>query len=106
MDNAGVKGVRFNFIKRLVDFTPRDVLERIAARIAPLGWHIVIYFEHADLPEMGSFFTVAADHGGGRPHGTPEREEGRRRTPRTSASNALDGEPQEFLGQRSPARSA
>ena len=30
MSNAGVKGVRFNFVKRLVDFTPRDVLERIA----------------------------------------------------------------------------
>ena len=24
---AGVRGVRFNFVKRLVDFTPRDVLE-------------------------------------------------------------------------------
>ena len=30
MDKAGVRGVRFNFLKRLVDFTPRDVLERIA----------------------------------------------------------------------------
>src|SRR6266436_3210752 len=39
MDNAGVKGVRFNFVRRLVDFTPRDVLERIAERIADLGWH-------------------------------------------------------------------
>jgi hypothetical protein len=27
---------------RLVDFAPRDVLQRIAARIAPLGWHIVV----------------------------------------------------------------
>ena len=55
LDRAGVKGVRFNFIKRLVDSTPKDVMQRIAARIAPLGWHIVIYFEHADLAEMGSF---------------------------------------------------
>ena len=38
MQRAGVKGVRFNFVRRLVDFTPRDVLARIAARIAPLGW--------------------------------------------------------------------
>ena len=30
MDKAGVRGVRFNFVKRLVDFTPRDVLESIA----------------------------------------------------------------------------
>ena len=34
MDKAGVRGVRFNFIKRLVDFTPRDVLQRIATRVA------------------------------------------------------------------------
>src|SRR5205085_9486499 len=31
MDRAGVRGVRFNFIRRLVDFPPRDVLQRIAA---------------------------------------------------------------------------
>src|SRR3977135_1489145 len=42
MDRAGVRGVRFNFVRRLVDFTPRGVLEGIAARIAPLGWHVVI----------------------------------------------------------------
>jgi len=69
MDKAGVRGVRFNFVKRLVDFTPRDVLERIAARIAPLGWHIVVYFEMPDLPELESFFTslptaVVVDHMG------------------------------------------
>jgi 2-pyrone-4,6-dicarboxylate lactonase len=55
MDRAGVKGVRFNFIKRLVDSTPKDVMQRIAARIARLGWHVVVYFEQADLDEMGAF---------------------------------------------------
>jgi 2-pyrone-4,6-dicarboxylate lactonase len=29
-----VRGVRFNFVKRLVDFTPKDELMEIAARIA------------------------------------------------------------------------
>ena len=67
MDRAGVKGVRFNFIKRLVDSTPRDVLERIAARVAKLGWHVVVYFEQVDLAEMESFLgglptTVLVDH--------------------------------------------
>src|SRR5262249_666188 len=67
LDRAGVKGVRFNFIKRLVDSTPKDVMQRIAARIADLGWHIVIYFEHADLDEMGAFLkslptTLVFDH--------------------------------------------
>jgi len=69
MHEAGVRGVRFNFVKRLVDFTPKDELMEIAARIAPLGWHVVIYFEAADLPELWDFFTalpttVVVDHMG------------------------------------------
>jgi len=66
---AGVRGVRFNFVKRLVDFTPKDELLEIASRIAPLGWHVVIYFEAVDLPELWDFFTalpttVVVDHMG------------------------------------------
>ncbi len=69
MHQAGVRGVRFNFVKRLVDFTPRDELAEIADRIAGLGWHVVIYFEAADLPELWDFFTtlptiVVVDHMG------------------------------------------
>jgi 2-pyrone-4,6-dicarboxylate lactonase len=69
LHEAGVRGTRFNFVKRLVDFTPRDVLTEIAHRIAPLGWHVVIYFEAADLPELWDFFTslpatVVVDHMG------------------------------------------
>jgi 2-pyrone-4,6-dicarboxylate lactonase len=69
MDAAGVRAVRFNFVKRLVDFTPKDELMEIAARIAPLGWHVVIYFEAVDLPELWEFFTalpttVVVDHMG------------------------------------------
>ena len=44
LHTAGVRGVRFNFVKRLVDFTPRDELMEIAGRVAALGWHVVIYF--------------------------------------------------------------
>jgi 2-pyrone-4,6-dicarboxylate lactonase len=69
MHAAGVRGTRFNFVKRLADFTPRDVLLEIANRIAPLGWHVVIYFEAVDLPELYDFFTalpttVVVDHMG------------------------------------------
>ena len=55
MNAAGIKGVRFNFVKRLVDTTPQDELLEIARRIAPLGWHVVIYFEAPDLPELYDF---------------------------------------------------
>ncbi|MBC3885288.1 amidohydrolase family protein [Undibacterium griseum] len=66
---AGVRGTRFNFVKRLADFTPREVLSEIAHRIAPLGWHVVVYFEAQDLPELYDFFTslpttVVVDHMG------------------------------------------
>ena len=53
---GGVRGVRFNFVKRLVDVLPKDGLRQIAERIAPFGWHIVIYFEAPDLPELAPFF--------------------------------------------------
>ena len=83
MHQAGVRAVRFNFVKRLVDFTPKDELLEIAARIAPLGWHVVIYFEAVDLPQLWDFFTalpttVVVDHMGrpdvGKPVEGPEFE--------------------------------
>ena len=69
MHDAGVRGVRFNFVKRLVDFTPKDELMEIAERIKAWGWHVVIYFEAIDLPELWDFFTalpttVVVDHMG------------------------------------------
>jgi 2-pyrone-4,6-dicarboxylate lactonase len=66
---VGVRGTRFNFVKRLVDFTPREELLEIAQRIAPLGWHVVVYFEACDLSELWNFFTslptdIVVDHMG------------------------------------------
>jgi len=81
LHDSGVRGVRFNFVKRLVDFTPKDELLEIARRIATLGWHVVIYFEAQDLPELKDFFTalptiVVVDHMGrpdvGKPVDGPE----------------------------------
>ncbi len=67
LHEAGVRGVRFNFVKRLVDSLPREPLKNIAERIKPLGWHVVIYFEAPELPELYDFFTslpttVVVDH--------------------------------------------
>jgi 2-pyrone-4,6-dicarboxylate lactonase len=69
MHEAGVRGVRFNFVKRLVDFTPKEELLEIAHRIRQWGWHVVIYFEAVDLPELLDFFTelptqIVVDHMG------------------------------------------
>jgi len=69
LHDAGVRGVRFNFVKRLVNALPRDELAEIAGRVDELGWHVVIYFEPEDLPEFYDFFTslptdVVVDHMG------------------------------------------
>jgi 2-pyrone-4,6-dicarboxylate lactonase len=69
MHEAGVRGVRFNFVKRLVDPKPDAHYRGIIDKIAPLGWHIVVYFEATDLEERWDFFTalptvVVVDHMG------------------------------------------
>ena len=69
LNHAGVRAVRFNFVKRLVDDTPKEVFMGIANRIAKLGWHIVVYFEAPDLEELIPFLTqlptkVVVDHMG------------------------------------------
>ena len=66
---AGVRGVRFNFVKRLVDATPREVFMRTAERVQRLGWHIVVYFEAPDLEDLTPFLKtlpgiVVVDHMG------------------------------------------
>jgi 2-pyrone-4,6-dicarboxylate lactonase len=69
LHEAGVRGVRFNFVKRLVDPKPDEYYRGIVERIARLGWHVVLYFEAADLAERWQFFTslptvVVVDHMG------------------------------------------
>lgn len=80
LHEAGVRGVRFNFVKRLVDALPLAELVEITGKIKPLGWHIVIYFEAQELPELYDFFTsldatIVVDHMG-----------------RPDVSKAVDGE--------------
>lgn len=69
LDEAGVRGVRFNFVRRLVDPKPDRYYLDIVERIAPLGWHVVVYFEAEDLAERWDFLTslpttVVVDHMG------------------------------------------
>lgn len=69
MDEAGVRAIRFNFVKRLVDTTPQHIFLQVAERIAKLGWHIVVYFEAPDLEDLIPFLkqlptVVVVDHMG------------------------------------------
>lgn len=69
LHEGGIRGVRFNFLKRLVDDAPKDKFLDIARRVRPLGWHVVIYFEADILEELRSFLAavptlVVVDHMG------------------------------------------
>ncbi len=69
MHQAGVRAVRFNFVKRLVDATPKEVFLRIAEKIKPFGWHVVVYFEAQDFDDIAPFLVeldtqVVIDHMG------------------------------------------
>jgi 2-pyrone-4,6-dicarboxylate lactonase len=54
MHEGGIRGIRFNFLKRLVDDAPKDKFLEVAQRL-PKGWHVVIYFEADILEELRPF---------------------------------------------------
>jgi 2-pyrone-4,6-dicarboxylate lactonase len=69
LHDAGVRGVRFTFVRRLADPKPDAHYRDLADRIAEFGWHVVIYFEAADLAANWDLFTsfpcpVVVDHMG------------------------------------------
>ena len=69
LHDGGIRGVRFNFLKRLVDDAPKDKFLEVARRIEPLGWHVVIYFEADILEELRPFLDaiptlIVVDHMG------------------------------------------
>ncbi|RYY27923.1 MAG: 2-pyrone-4,6-dicarboxylate hydrolase [Sphingomonadales bacterium] len=66
---GGIRGIRFNFLKRLVDDAPKDRFLEVAKRIERLGWHIVVYFEADILDELKPFLAaiptpIVIDHMG------------------------------------------
>ena len=65
---GGMRGIRFNFLKRLVDNAPKDKFLEVARRL-PAGWHVVIYFEADILEELRPFMDaipvpIVVDHMG------------------------------------------
>jgi 2-pyrone-4,6-dicarboxylate lactonase len=68
LHQGGMRGVRFNFLKRLVDNAPKDKFLEVAGRL-PQGWHVVVYFEADILEEMRPFLAaipvpIVIDHMG------------------------------------------
>ena len=54
LHDGGIRGIRFNFLKRLVDDAPKDKFLEVASRL-PTGWHVVVYFEADILAELRPF---------------------------------------------------
>lgn len=54
LHEGGMRGIRFNFLKRLVDDAPKDRFLEVSRRL-PEDWHVVIYFEADILDELRPF---------------------------------------------------
>jgi 2-pyrone-4,6-dicarboxylate lactonase len=69
LHDAGVRGVRFNFVTHLGEAADKDVVRAIVKRIIPLGWHIVVHFDAFRLEELAPFLKeldlpIVIDHMG------------------------------------------
>jgi len=51
LHRAGLRAVRFNFVKHLGGMPDMDEFHRIIARIQPFGWHVDLHFDAGDLLE-------------------------------------------------------
>lgn len=101
---GGIRGIRFNFLKRLVDNAPKDKFIEVAKRIAPLGWHVVVYFEADILEELIPFLeaiptAIVVDH-----LGRPDIAQGPGGADITAFKALLDGHPNIWAKVSGPER--
>ena len=52
LDEGGIRGVRFNFVKHLGGTPDMNVFHRVIDQIEGLDWHVVLHFDAADLLEF------------------------------------------------------
>jgi len=69
LNEGGVCGVRFNFVKHLGGAPNLDKMKKVLDRVIPLGWHLVIHVNAEDLIEYEHFFAqldmpIVVDHMG------------------------------------------
>ncbi len=69
LHDQGVRGVRFMLLAGAGGVLPWDALEPVAARIAPLGWHIDLQIDGRELPRHRALIDrlpakVVIDHTG------------------------------------------
>ena len=49
---GGMRGVRFNFVKHLGGRPDMRLFQRTLERIQPMGWHLVLHLDAADIVEL------------------------------------------------------
>ncbi|MBP1849464.1 amidohydrolase family protein [Rhizobium halophytocola] len=55
LHDAGVRGVRFNFVTHLGAPADHDAIREIVGKIRPFGWHAVLHFDAFRLEELAPF---------------------------------------------------
>lgn len=58
LHEAGVRGVRFNFVRHLGGAPDMRAFETTLAKIRPLGWHVVL---HLDAPDIADLAPMISD---------------------------------------------
>jgi 2-pyrone-4,6-dicarboxylate lactonase len=92
LHEGGMRGIRFNFLKRLVDNAPKEKFLEVSKRL-PAGWHVVIYFEADILEELRPFLAaipvpIVVDH-----MGRPDVTQGPEGKDMTAFRKLLDSRP-------------
>ena len=100
---GGIRGIRFNFLKRLVDDAPKDKFLEVARRL-PAGWHVVVYFEVDILAELRPFLDaipvpLVIDH-----MGRPDVTQGPEGADMTALRALLDSRPDIWFKATCPDR--
>ena len=49
---GGIRAVRFNFVRHLESVPEPEVVRRMAERIEPMGWHLVVHLDAEDIVEL------------------------------------------------------
>ena len=52
LHERGIRGVRFNFVKHLGGMPDLHVVDRVLEQVRPLGWHMVVHLDAADIVEL------------------------------------------------------
>ena len=56
MQDGGIRGVRFNFVRHLGGRPDMRFFENTVQRLKAMGWHLILHLDAQDLPELESVF--------------------------------------------------